>query len=409
MSQAPIEPIKRSGIQKFALRSVLVVAGVLVAWLAVELILRLTFDRLPPGIQGAIQSVEMWPWSGPDDTILPRTPFTIDRDFQSRLPVGLKNFPIHWSDAQFTFNTISLWKNPDGTEHRAGLRTNPPQWPVDVMTYGDSFTFCWTKFEECWVQRLADDQGWHVVNAGNPGTGTTGQLNLLKETAKPIRPALVIWQWYPNDEPDDYDLAKIRGEVEEMPNAPYPDADLQPEGLPRYSALAAILKARFDPPVKKSPYKHFQNMTLNGRLMSIRTNEYANPYALEYPRNAFGIARNLTAQVEGERFLRESVGAKLLIVFIPTKEEAYAEVLIGTLGKDYLDKIGEGRRKLVAQCQQNGWNCLDMTSIFQEAVRNGKSVYYGFDSHLDPVGNQILAQAVEDFIAAKKLLAPRTS
>jgi len=398
-------PKKRRRSVRVLQRAVLIIVIALVTWIVIELLLRWTFDRLPAGIQGAIQSVQRWPWS--EETIIPRTPFIIDDKFQARLDPGLKDFPVHWSDAQFTFNTISLWTNPDGTVPRFGLRTNPPQWPVDIMTFGDSFTFCWVKFEDCWVQRLNADYGWHVVNAGNPGTGPTGQLNLMREAAPPIKPALVIWQWFPNDETDDYDLARIQNKVEALEGSPYPDPDLPPQGLARYSALAAIIKTRFDPPVKKSPYKHFQDLVLNGRVMSIRTNEYANPYALDYAQNRYGLEQNLAAHVAGATFVRDTLGAKLLIVFIPTKEEAYGDMLTPVLGKEYLDKAGEGRRKLLAQCEANGWYCIDALPALKEAVNSGKTVYYAYDSHLDPVGNQILEGIIAKYIQDKGLIPAR--
>ena len=44
---------------------------------------------------------------------------------------------------------------------------------------------------------------------------------------------------------------------------------------------------------------------------------------------------------------------------------------------------------------------------FKEAIKNGQTVYYGFDSHLDPSGNRVVAQLVHDYIADHNLLPSR--
>src|SRR5215813_3845363 len=183
---------KTFGVKVLLRRLLLILFGLAIAWLMIEILMRVAFDFLPPKVQADIQHARRVPWS--EETIIPQIPWVIDRDFQLRLPPGLHDSPVHWSDAKFTFNTISAWEG-----HRAGLRTDPPRWPLDMVAFGDSFTFCWVKVEDCWVQRLQNDYDWHVVNAGIPGTGTTGQFRLMQELVPPLKPALVVWAWYNND------------------------------------------------------------------------------------------------------------------------------------------------------------------------------------------------------------------
>lgn len=375
--------------------------GILLSWLLLEVMLRVTFDMLPPGVQGAIQGVRRVPWS--EETIIPAQPFIIDHDFQVRMPVGLKDFPVRWSDAQFTYDTISAW---DG--HRAGLRSDAPQWPLDIMTFGDSFTWCWVKWSDCWVKRLNVDDGWHIFNAAIPGTGPSGQFNLMKELAPPMKPKLIVWVWFPNDMSDDYDLAKIRGEVGDLGKGPYPDPDPQITGLSSISAVWRLIDSRVNPPKKVSPYQHFQEVNLNGRPMSIHTTEYAHPYTLEYGDTQYGITRNQQAHLEAVKFLQEQVETKprVLFVYIPVKEEAYADLIKDKLGADYIEPIGAGRRQLLDQCQQQGWDCIDALPALKAAVNQGQTVYYGFDSHLDPSGNLLLEKLIADYIKAHNLLTP---
>src|SRR5262245_4184213 len=88
-------------------RLALIVFGIAVSWVLTEAFMRIGFDYLPPAVQGEIQLVRRVPWS--DEQIIRPIPFLIERDFQTRLSPGLKDYPVHWSDARFTFNTISVW------------------------------------------------------------------------------------------------------------------------------------------------------------------------------------------------------------------------------------------------------------------------------------------------------------
>ncbi len=353
---------------------------------------------LPPGVQGEIQGVQRVPWS--EETIIPAQPFIIDRDFQVRMPVGLKDFPVRWSDARFAYDTISAWNG-----HRAGLRSDAPDWPLDIMTFGDSFAWCWTAWSDCWVKHLNTEHGWHVFNAAIPGTGPSGQFNLMKELVPPMKPKLIVWLWFPNDMSDDYDLAKIRGEAGDLSKGPYPDPIPQPTGLASISAVWKLIESRLSPTQQISAYKHYQELILNGRPVSIHTDEYPHPYALVYRDTQYGIERNLQAHTEAAQFAKDN-NARLLIVLLPVKEEAYADLLQTKLPAEYIDAIGEGRRILLAQCEENGWDCIDMLPALKDAVNSGQTIFYAFDSHLDPSGNAVLETTIAEYIQTHNLLTP---
>lgn len=400
-----ITPRSKSRIKLIVRRLLIILFGLTIGWLLIEVLLRVSFDVLPPGIQSDIQHVRQVPWS--DSTIIPAMPFVIDRDFQARIPPDLHNYLVHWSDAQFTFSTIPAWHNPDGSPHRAGLRSDPPNWPLDILTFGDSFTFCWTKYEDCWAHHLQADYSWHIFNAGIPGTGTTGQLNLMKEIAPPlswkVNPPVVIWQWFSNDVTDDYDLARLRGETPELQGGIYPDPVPEPTGLARYSALYALFAAKFTQS-KPSQYQHYQLVTLNGRPVSVHTNEYPFSASIIYPADAYGWAHNVQSHKDGAQLLKD-IGAKMIIIPIPTKEEAYADQLVNLLGQKYLDQMGETRRLVLEQCTKEGWYCIDPLPAFQQAIKNGQTIYYAFDAHLDASGNKVLAELVHDYIIKNGLLS----
>lgn len=149
-------------------------------------------------------------------------------------------------------------------------------------------------------------------------------------------------------------------------------------------------------------------MTVNGRRISIHTDEYPHLHSMEYANNVFGLQKNLENHAAGEA-LAQDIGAKMLIVFIPSKEEAYADLLGEYLTPEYIEQIGGARRALVQQCEDQGWYCLDALPAFKEAVRSGETVYYAFDAHLDPSGNRILADLVRQYILDNELIPERAA
>lgn len=386
-------------VKTFAKRGFAVLLVLLIVWLALEIFLRVAFDILPPGVRGAIQNVQRYPWS--DERIVPFLPLTANGEWGVYAPVGLKDFPINAIDARYTVSTISIW---DG--HIAGFRSAPARYPLDVLVFGDSFSFCSTSFEDCWVQRLSALGKWNVFNAGIVGTGPLGQYKLMQGIAPPTKPSVIIWQWFPNDVPDDYNLARIRGDVGELAGPPSPDPEPHPTGIARISAIAALVERVLNPIIKHSPYKHFQQLSIDGRMMLLPTNEYPSPYSLQYKSTRYGLERNLDAYAEGEQ-LAHDMNALMVHVFIPTKEEVFAESLKSILGQKYLDELSAARLDLLSQCNKRGWRCIDALPALRAAYQAGDTVYYGYESHLDSGGNRVLAELVYNYLVDNKLLAPK--
>ncbi len=382
------------------LRGILIALfGVLLAWLMIEVFMRAGFELLPPRIQGDIQAVRRVPWS--DERIVPAFPFILDRTIQVRLPVGLRGYPVRWSDARFQVDTISVW---DG--HEVGFRSAPAVYPLDVMTFGDSFTFCWTDYADCWVTQLAAQHG-NWFNAAVPGTGAAGQFALMQQIVPPTKPRLVIWAWFANDLKDVYDLDLLQGKTPELEVPPPLNPALEPVGLGQFSALAHLIYLATTPPTILTPYQHYQTVQVNNRPLLIRTTEYPHADSLAWSANRYGLARTLEIFDEARRFLRDEVGAELLIVLIPTKEEAYGAALSETLGTDFIESIGEGRRTLIAHFTEHGYHYLDVLPALQAAIQNGETIYYSFDSHLDASGNRLLADLVAAYIQRENLLPAR--
>jgi hypothetical protein len=374
-----------------------VVFVLLCSWLLVEALLRIGFGALPPGIRAAIENVRTVPWS--DDTIAPLPPWVPDIDYQNMVPPGLDEYDLYFSDGHFTITTIDLWGS------RIGFRSNPPDWPVQIVAVGDSFTFCFNDFEACWVQRLASDYGWSTMNLGQRGTGTVAHLNTLRSFGPPLEPEVVVWQWYGNDANEDYGFALMRGETEPLevlpPIAPEPDYGW----LADYSALYAALRDRFSSAGQDTPDDGARSVTIHGQTLRLGDpyNLYAND--LSRPANQDGWQRTIAALEAAVSLVRDEMDAELLIVLMPTKEEVYAQATADAVGQAYVATVREGRLRLLDLCTARGWHCLDLTPALQTTADAGGDVFYNVDHHITDTGNQIVAQAVAEYVIEQGWLA----
>ena len=400
-------PARPSRLRFIITRLLTMTLSLVITFLFLELFMRMGFDVLPANVQGELQSVRRWPWN--EEPFVRPVPLINSRTYQTHIDPGLRDFAVRWHDARFTFNTRAIW---DG--HPLGLRNeDEPQWPLDIVAFGDSFTFCWTAYEDCWVQKLVQDYGWRVTNAGLSGTGSGGQLTLMQELAEPLQPRVIIWQWYPNDITDEFVLSWLREETEwlEWPHAapPIPPA----EGLAQYSALYRLLDRYVLNPDDDPEYEYNQIVTVNDHDLSVVSGEFPHPFSFNYTSATYGWEHHINYRMEGVAYLQtlcqrddNSLCIEMVMVFVPTKEEAYAEFLEdGALDADYLASIGESRRRMLALCEAEGWRCLDATPVFQEAIRQDRAtVYYATDFHLDASGNQLLADVVADYLIENGLL-----
>lgn len=376
-------------------RLLAILFGLLIAWFMLEIFLRVGFDSLPRGTQGVIQHVRRVPWS--DEHLIPIFPWETSWEYQARIPPNLNDYPVHWGDAQFTFDTISLW---DGAE---GFRTNEPQWPVDLVAVGDSFTFCWTDFEDCWVEQLHQEFGWSVMNLGVPGTGSLSHQMVAGTYATPLEPRVVVWQWYGNDYKDDYDHARIRGEVEPLDGPPaLSDAVPDYGPLADYSAVYRLLCDWLDRQDENAEENEHVSL-INGR--EVLFNRRLGSHDLRYEMVQYGWDRTVEA-LDQSFAAMEGTGTEFVILLIPTKEEVYAQWSAEPLGQDMIDYLVRGRTEMLALCEDRGWRCLDTTDAFIEAVGKGQTVYNGFDFHLDATGNLIAAQLLGNYLIEQGILAP---
>lgn len=308
---------------------------------------------------------------------------------------------------RFSLTTHKLWDDGLPPDQGIGFRNPPVDYRVDAVVVGDSFGFCFTELEDCWVNRLAALTGMGMVNLSQPVTGTLSHEKILADFGAPFEPPLVIWQFFGNDFNDDYGLLSWRGDIEPVADdaltAPPDDGGIA-GWLSRHSAAYATLELlttgqwsgapeadRLFQPNHIATYGDGQ-VLLFGKLyerLALDMTREANQIGLALSRGAF--ARS-AEQVAGW-------GGRLVVVIIPTREEVYRHVTEPLMGADGIARHESARLAMLGLCEELALECLDPTDALTQRALTGEALYYADDMHLNPAGNDALARIIAEYLA----------
>jgi len=333
------------------------------------------------------------------DKILPEQIWFDDDSYQLITPPGIDN-ELHYPDPRIGLHVSTKnWLDPNS---KVGFRVPStawePTWPVDVVVVGDSFTFCYVDYEQCWVDLLATQHQFSMVNLGLVATGSTSHKNVLNTFGLPHRPKMVIWQWYGNDFNDDYGFATQYGEkaVERKGGETVP-----PGWLRRNSAVFSLIYALVQAGRGSTQYAQFidpYSADIGSKTVWFGRPYMQQAYDLESEKNREGLALTQQAIIDSKERL-DAEGIQLLIILIPAKEEVYQTWTADQLPDGMLDTLSVGRLHMLDFCQTEQLHCLDMTGPLTDQANIGNLVYHERDTHLNAAGNQILAERLAQVLA----------
>jgi len=383
---------KHSPAKVWAGRFAGIVFGLLVAWLIVEVLLRVLFFSLPPRLQLVLDQVRVTPFT--DKKLMPDPIWQPDIDFLT-IARPVQNYEQFGSaEVRFKVNTESLW----GMRGAFRTRKELVDRYVDGVAVGDSFTFCFTEEEDCWVQRLGQLTDRNIINFGVVSTGSVAHERVFQGFGLPLKPPLVLWQWWGNDANEDYGLAQMRGETQVQSTNPAPPV---PElgWWDKNSAVYVLLKLFLGPEEEFDASLQFldRNYTEQGKLRLA----FGRPYLwgamdMTEPTNLDGWQRSQQAFFS-TRDLVNAYGGSLVIILIPTKEQVYRDLTEPLIGAEHMALLDQNYQMMLDFCAEQNFSCLDMLPVFQEYA--DEQLYYTTDIHLNPRGNEVLADYLAGWLA----------
>lgn len=369
-----------------------------------EVILRLAAPSLPPRLaQAAYVAMTGQPYP---QTWTPA--WQENGDHYYILRPGLENDLQYGSPSvSFHVSTVELW---DGGG--VGFRTRPVDYFVDAVVVGDSFTFCFTEIEDCWVTLLGQQTGMGIVNMGQPATGSISHGRILRDFGAPLTPPLVIWQAFGNDFNDDYGLLTWNGTIEPVEGVTVEDI---PEAfdnsiggwLRTHSVAFAVTDAVLGggQSGEDDIFTEQYHITIGDTEMG-----FGQPYelrAMDMSREANQIGYNLTWQALAEAQQRVAAwNGQMVIVVIPTREQVYAPLTAPLMG-DGMAILEGAREALLSLCFEQDLLCYDPLPLLMERAGAGEILYYSDDIHLNPHGNAVLAEGLASWLAEHDLLPTR--
>ncbi|MFT7586643.1 MAG: hypothetical protein ACI9EW_003081 [Cellvibrionaceae bacterium] len=386
-------------LRRILSRLTVIIFGLLLGLILVEGLARLFRPVLPPVIQLMMRDVKKHPFT--QQTILPPPAWRPVDVFQMAVVPGLDN-ELQYPNANVNFQVSSKnWLNPDSN---IGFRVDSvdwePRWPVDVVTVGDSFTFCFTEYEDCWVRRLETDHGLSVVNLGQGATGGVSHANVLFTFGLPYKPKVVLWQWYGNDNNEDYGLVYQWGESDTKDRSA-----LEPKG---WIVRNSIVFALIDILTNASDFgreSYISQADLHVIEVAGEPMFYGRSYSwetadLSLEKNRLGQQKGFEAiLVAQERLAAE--GVELIIFPVPYKEEVYRPWIEHNSDFDMqkIDNMEANRAALLQFCFENELNCFDPTAELITQALSGDALYFSQDTHLNAYGNEILLKIIHQQLA----------
>lgn len=373
--------------------------GLLLALLIVEIGVRLAYRSLPQTLQIALRDVRVTPFG--EARLVPPPIWQTDNDYQTITRPGLTDELAYGSpDVAFRVSTYPWWAG------RVGFRTpQPTDGHVDGVALGDSFTFCFTDASTCWVNNIARFTGLSIANLGQPVTGSVSHERIFKTFAMPVKPPLVIWQFFGNDFNDDYGLAQLNGTAKTPPDTTLsttlPSASALVwlrEHSVVYALLSALLRRGANEGIDQfvDPY----HISANKLDLWFGQSYIRKAFDMTNPRNLEGESITQQAILE-TRDLVQSYGGHFMLVLVPTKEEVYRSQTAALLGQATYDAIAAPRRRMNDFCAAKALSCLDLFLPLLGQANDGVQLYYPRDLHLNGQGNAVVSDAVIQFLKAQ--------
>lgn len=277
-----------------------------------------------------------------------------------------------------------------------GYRNQVNMEQADVALIGDSYVEgAYVSDGETTAVRLHERLGRSVINLGVAGYGTLQELRVLKIDVVRFSPKVVIWCFFEgNDLYDDsrfssfLDAAGSHEDNKLSKTRDFVDDQKWTDQL--FSRSILDLFRRGSSSIFPSHVPYVGRLTVPSHVgQLIYFSDYAAVPWDDWIATRWEKAR--ATLTKGLEFTREQ-NVHMLLVFVPIKFRVYHPFV--NFSQDSPSRTWEVwpmAERFAVFCEMQHVPCIDLTPIFQDAVRNGGMPYSPVDSHWSPEGHALVA------------------
>lgn len=313
-----------------------------------------------------------------------------------------------------------------------GFPNNPGPWQesYDVVIAGDSFTI--RTAPQTWMELLAEQTGSDILTLGAPSWSTLNEVEAIKQFGLDKNPEWVLLMFFEGN-----DLVNTGQYLERRDSGlDWREYDMQDVSLRRRLItphFARYVWGKLFPPEETAPVNYRYPVAANTEVGPIETvfkEVHLLPLSADYDTLArsdeFAAMRESLLEL---RALTEAQGARLVVVYIPSKEHVlwsrvWDEVDVNNvLERTVTVRLSEGdhgrllfdpiylsydqftaNQRAQEQLLSNftaeaGIEFLNLTPIFwQKSIEMGE-LYHFADPHWNQAGNQLAADAIAAYLA----------
>lgn len=288
----------------------------------------------------------------------------------------------------------------DLTYDRNGFRNATDLDSAPVVLVGDSFLEWSNVGQQDLIGTVLERRlGVPVANLGQSGYGPAHERIVLSRYAIPLRPRVVVWEFFEGN--DLTDLVRYEELVE--------DWDRIHADMHRFAERSFLNNAWRTARLVSSGWRKSDGPAARSRSCRVTAGE-SRDSTLYFAYAGLPLGeRELSSLAKVERLLAEGQaearqhGAELVLMFVPTKFRVYGEICRyppGGQGRNWIDNDLPGR--LEAFAARANMPFLDLTPALKGA-RNGHLLYFVDDGHWTPRGHQVAADTLATFLHANGL------
>ena len=305
------------------------------------------------------------------------------------------------SDIELSANMPPSLKQPiTFTYDKWGYRNLADHERVDVIMIGDSYIEGWyVSDDETAAHILQTNTQRRVANLGVAGYGTLQAAIVLRQETSRLKPRVAVWSFFEgNDLYDDEDFENALLAVTKSDQ----DSNAHPEGYARgqswkdrsFSRNALRRLRRWTEPLIPNMAPYFGYLTIPGRTrQTIFFADYAKVPWSDWIDGRWQRAR---ATFEAAAAYAADQNVKLIFMYVPIKYRVYhpfVELDADSPVNDW--ELWQLPRLFLEFCSNANVACIDLTEMFQAAVRNGEMPYPPTDTHWGTTGHRLVAERLE--------------